>query len=92
MADIAGLAAGFAVKGRLVGEDLHRVTGIGRHHPAAILEEGQHLAFGVLGVIAEEFGAADFVQHREPLRFAGGFARTGPGGAGFGFLLSAWRR
>jgi len=74
MAGVAGLAAGLAIEGRLVSDDLDRLAWLGRHHPAAILEDGQDLAFGFLSVIAQKFRAADFIQHREPLRFAGGFA------------------
>ena len=84
---VAGLAAGFAIEGRLVGENFHRLAGAGLHHAAAILEDGQHLAFGGFGVIAQEFGAADFVQHGEPLRLALAFAGAGPAGAGLGLLL-----
>ena len=56
-------------------------------HAGAVLHHADDLAFGFLGVIAQEFGAADFIQHGEPLRLAGGFAGTGPAGAGFGALL-----
>ena len=51
MTNIAGLAAGFAIERCLVGENFHRFAGARRHHPAAILEDCQDLAFGFLGVV-----------------------------------------
>src|SRR5271170_192782 len=80
-AGIADLPAGFAVKWRLV-----------EHHGAALalLERGNLLvvahqrgddAFGILGFVAEEFGAAELLTQAEPHRFVRRFAGARPGRA-----------
>ena len=86
-AGVADLAAGFGVEGRLVQHDLHLDADRRSLDGMAADEEGGDLAFGGLGVVAEELGGAELLGEVEPDRLVGGLAGAGPGGAGLRLLL-----
>ncbi len=85
-AGIADLAAGFGIEGGLIENQETLFAGLERIDLDAVAQQGDDDAFGVLGVIAEEFGRPDLVLDREPDRFGRGFAGAGPGLAGLGAL------
>src|SRR5580704_929563 len=65
---IAELAARLAVERGLVDDNRDLVAGFGLRYPLAALEDRQDHPLGGLGIIAEEFGRADFLAQREPRR------------------------
>ena len=82
---VANLTAAFGVERRLVQDDADvACRGVGG---GSVLDEGQDLPLGDLGVVAEEFGDPVLVGDIEIKRFVGSFARAGPGRAGFGLLF-----
>ena len=83
---IADLAAGFGVEGRLVGDDRDRVASFGTLDLGAVAHQGDDLAFGALGLVAEEFGRAVAVAQAEPDSVLRPVAGAGPGLARFGAL------
>ncbi len=85
-ADIADLAAAFAVERRLVGDDAHGLARAAALGADVVLDDGCDRAFGVLGVVAQELGRPELLAQREPERIGGGFARSRPRLARFGRL------
>jgi hypothetical protein len=83
---IAHLAAAFAVKGRLVGQDDDLVARPGPFHPGAVLDECHHDALALVPGIAGEFGRALRLGNVEPDVLGGLLARALPGRAGRGLL------
>ena len=83
---VSGLAAGFAVERRLVGEDDDGVARARRFHARAVLDDGDHLALRGVGGVAREFGRAEFLGDVEPHAFVGLRAGARPGGARGGLL------
>ena len=65
-APVADLPAGFAIERRLVGEDAHRLARLCAVHTRTVLDDGDDRAFGLFGVVAEEFGGAQFLAQLEP--------------------------
>ena len=82
-AGIAHLAAGFAVERRLVDDQRDLVAGLGALDFLALDDESRDLAFGALGLVAEEFGSADLLAQFEPHAVAGLLAGTCPRAARF---------
>src|SRR5690606_29088953 len=83
---IADLAAGFAIKGRLV--DHHRDLVAGRcslDRGAVPDQRGDHALRGP-GRVAEELGRAELLAQLEPYGLGGGLARTLPARARLGLL------
>ena len=77
-AGVADLAAGFRIKRRLVQDDGAALAGLEALDIRAVFDQCGHHAFGGLGLIAEEFGGAEFLAQRKPDILAGGIARTLP--------------
>src|SRR5690606_17448257 len=77
-ADIADLAAAFAIEGRLVEHDKTVLARCESSDFLAILEQSLDLAFGSFGLVAEEFGGAKFVRQAVPHGIGGRFARARP--------------
>ncbi len=75
---IADLAAGLAVERRLVEHDGAAVAFFQRIDFLAVAHERGDDAFGAFGLVAEEFGAADFFADAEPHRLVGGLAGARP--------------
>src|SRR5579863_6409905 len=65
-AGVALLAAGFAVERRLVGDDGGLRAGLRLAGFRAANDDRRDLAFGDMGVVAEEFGRAELVTQLEP--------------------------
>ena len=86
LADVADLAAQFAVERRLVEDERAGLTGLEPVDLDAVPDDGADHAFGRLGLVAEEFGGADPLAQAVPHRLGRGFARPGPGAAGLGAL------
>ncbi len=76
----------FSIERGLVENQETLFAGLERIHLDAVAQQGDDDAFGVLGLVAEEFGRPNLVLDREPDRFGRGFAGAGPGLAGLGAL------
>ena len=86
-ADIADLAAGFAVKRRLVHHHRAGLAGLQRLDALAVPDQRRHDAFGDFGLVAEEFGRAELLAQRKPDLLRRDVTRAGPCGARLGALL-----
>ncbi len=86
-AGVADLTAGFRVKRRLVQHDRAALARLELVDRRAVLYQRADHAFGGFGLVAEEFGGAEFFVQRKPDRFACGIAAAGPRGARLGALL-----
>ena len=75
-----------AVERRLVEHDGAGLAGFELGDLLAVLHQRGDDAFGALGLVAEEFGGADFLAQRKPYRLLRGLARARPGGARLGAL------
>ena len=75
-AGVADLAAGLRIKRRLVQHDRAALAGLEAVGILAVLDQRGHHAFGALGVVAEEFGGAEFFAQRKPDVLAGGIAAS----------------
>ena len=73
-ARVADLATGFGIERRLVHDHLAFVAGIQFGDGRAALEKRRDDALGSFGVVAQEFGSAEFLAQFEPDRFRRGFA------------------
>ena len=83
---VAHLAAGFGVERGLA--DQHRRLGAGFRlaDRFAVLDDGDDAAFGVVRVVAEKFGGAQFVAQLEPELIGRRLARADPGFTRLGAL------
>ena len=86
-ARIANLTTRFTIERRLVNHDLNGFARRGGFDNIRHFDDREDLAFGGFGVIAKEFGYAEFISHFEPNSRIGCFARAGPRGTCFGLLL-----
>ena len=73
-AGVADLTAGLRIKRRLVENDRSGLAGLEAVGILAVLHQRGHHALGALGLIAQEFGGAEFLAQRKPDVFAGGIA------------------
>ncbi len=84
---VADLAAGFAVKGRLVREN-RDLRSLARFiDRLAVLDDGENLRFEFLLAVAVKLGAAERLAQIEPDFVRRSVARSSPAFAGFGALL-----
>ena len=74
-AGVADLAAGLRIKRRLVENDRAGLAGLEAVGILAVLHQRGNHALGALGLIAEEFGGAEFFAQRKPDVLARGIAR-----------------
>ncbi len=77
-AGVADLAAGLRVKRRLVQNDGAALAGLEAFDLLAVLHQCARHAFGGLGLVAEEFGGAEFLAQREPDILGRCLAGAGP--------------
>src|SRR5579884_499972 len=75
---IADLTARLAVERRLIEHDGARLALFQRRDFSTVAHQCGNDAFRALGLVAEEFGTAEFFAQAKPDRFVGRFARTGP--------------
>ena len=87
LAAIARLAAAFAIEGGLVEQDLGGFAGLDAVGGGAVLQDRQHLARAVDGVVAGEDGRSQTVLQRQPFAGRGGLARALPVGLATALLL-----
>ena len=80
-AGVADLAAGLRIKRRLVQDDRAGLAGLQAFDLVAVLHQRADHAFGGLGLVAQEFGGAEFLAQRKPDVLGGGIAASGPGRA-----------
>ena len=80
-AGVAHLAAGLAIKRRLVHHQRHGVALASRRNFDAVAHDGLHHAFGGLGSVSEEFSGAQPFAQLEPDRFGRRLAGARPAGA-----------
>ena len=86
-ASVAHLPAAFAIKGRLVQQQSHMRAFFGFFNGGAVLQNGEHLPFGLRGLIADKLGCAEFVLHIKPNAIGCRRPRARPIGARIGALL-----
>jgi hypothetical protein len=76
------------VERRLVQHERAGLAGLEAVDFLAVLDQRADHAFGVLGLVAEEFGGAELLAQAEPDVLGRGIARAGPGRARLGALRS----
>src|SRR5579864_9120010 len=75
---VADLATGLAVEWGLIDDDRDLVADGGGLDPCTALKDGEDDALGALGLVAKEFGGADFFAQGEPLGTGRRLARADP--------------
>ncbi len=85
-AGVAHLPARFGVERRLVDDDRGVAAGLGLLNRLAVDDDGDDLALGDMGVIAQELGSADLLAQLEPHLLGRGLARADPALARLGAL------
>ena len=76
---IPDLSAGFGVEWRLVTDDRDAFACLSRGNAGTVLDDGQNLSLGTLGVVSEKLGRPVLFGNIEPDRRICGFTRAGPG-------------
>ena len=80
-ADVADLAAGFAVERRLVEDQRSALARIERFDFDAVFNDRANDALGGLGLVTEKLGRTDALAEAIPDRFGRSFPRARPGPA-----------